>query len=168
MPEASFGLWVLSLPASVCLSVCQSRVCQFVAKCAHRDSLCCRLQETIFYEINSSLPVNAGWNTCCAMVSHTRQSIDTSMVSQSGVQLIQCQCKSQLHIANQIKQCMFNQFFTVWPCCLHPPSGPDSETVPQQIKSAWLVNIPLPVYAHQNKAVLMKQNGLKYDHKFAK
>ena len=42
-------------------------------------------QETIFRETNSSLPVNAGWNTCCAMVSHARQSIDTSIVSQSRV-----------------------------------------------------------------------------------
>ena len=38
-------------------------------------------QETIFREINSSLPVNAGWNTCCATVSHVRRSIDTSIVS---------------------------------------------------------------------------------------
>ena len=30
LPEASFGLWVLSLPASVCASVCQS-VCQSLA-----------------------------------------------------------------------------------------------------------------------------------------
>ena len=51
-------------------------------------------QETIFREINSSLPVNAGWNTCCAMVSHARRSIDTSIVSQSRVHIIQCQCKS--------------------------------------------------------------------------
>ena len=29
----------------------------------------------------TSLPVNAGWNTCCAMVSHARGSIDTSIVS---------------------------------------------------------------------------------------
>ena len=28
--------------------------------------------------------------------------------------------------------------------------------------------VPLAVYAHQNKAVLMTQNGLKYDHKSAK
>ena len=38
-------------------------------------------QETIFREINSSLPVNTGWNTCCATVSHVRRSIDTSIVS---------------------------------------------------------------------------------------
>ena len=37
-------------------------------------------QETIFREINSSLPVNAGWNTCCATVSHVRRSIDTPIV----------------------------------------------------------------------------------------
>ena len=57
----------------------------FYAKSAHRDSLCSRLLETIFREINSSLPVNAGWNTCCAMGSHARRSIDTSIVSQSRV-----------------------------------------------------------------------------------
>ena len=57
-------------------------------------------QETIFRETNSSLLVNAGWNTCCAVVSHARRSTDTSIVSQSRVQLIQCQCKSRLQIAN--------------------------------------------------------------------
>ena len=56
--------------------------------------------ETIFREINSSLPVNAGWNTCCAMVSQARQRIDTYIVSQSRVWLIQCQCKSRLRITN--------------------------------------------------------------------
>ena len=34
---------------------------------------------------NSSLPVNAGWNTCCAFGSHARRSIDTSIVLQSRV-----------------------------------------------------------------------------------
>ena len=57
-------------------------------------------KETIFREINSSLPVNAGWNTCCAMVSHARWSIDTSIVSQSRALLIHCQCKSRLQITN--------------------------------------------------------------------
>ena len=56
--------------------------------------------ETIFRKINSGLPVNAGWNTCCAMVSQARLSIDTSIVSQSRVRLIQCQCRSWLQIAN--------------------------------------------------------------------
>ena len=56
--------------------------------------------ETIFREINSGQPVNAGWNTCCAMVSQARLSIDTSIVSQSRVRLIQCQCRSRLQIAN--------------------------------------------------------------------
>ena len=36
------------------------------------------------------------------------------------------------------------------------------ETVLQQIKSAWLVDIPL--VAHQNEAVPIMQNSLKYDH----
>ena len=68
---------------------------QFFAKSAHHDSLCSCLQVTIFREINSSLPINAGWNTCCAMVSHARQSIDTSIVSQNRVQLIQCLCHTK-------------------------------------------------------------------------
>ena len=145
---------------------------QFWGKSAHPDNLYSRSQETIFREINSSLPVNAGWNTCCAMVSHARRSIDTFIVLQRRVQLIQCQCKLQLQIANLglnnaflIKSSLFDP--PVWGC-LHLPSCLDTETVPQQIKSAWLVDIPLAVYAHQNKAALMTQNGLKYDHKSAK
>ena len=53
--------------------------------------------ETIFREINSGLPVNAGWNTCCAMVSQARLSIDTSIVSQSRVRLI---------IATSLEECV--------------------------------------------------------------
>ena len=86
---------------------------QFFAKSAHRDSLCSCSLETIFREINSSLSVNAGWNTCCAMGSHTRQSIDTSIVSQSRVQLIQCQCKSGLQTANLGINNDFNQIVAV-------------------------------------------------------
>ena len=97
---------------------------QFFAKSAHRDSLCSCSLETIFREINSSLPVNAGWNTCCAMGSHARRSIDTSIVSQSRVQLIQCQCKSWLQTANLGINNAFNQIIAVWPRCLHPPSCP--------------------------------------------
>ena len=97
---------------------------QFYAKSAHRDSLCSCSLETIFREINSILPVNAGWNTCCAMGSHARQSIDTSIVSQSRVQLIQCQCKSRLQTANLGINNAFNQIVAVWPRCLHPPSCP--------------------------------------------
>ena len=78
-----------------------------------------RSLETIFRQINSSLPVNAGWNTCCAMGSYARRSIDTSIVSQSRVQLIQYQCKSRLGINNA-----FNQIVAVWPRCLHLPSCP--------------------------------------------
>ena len=72
-------------------------------------------RETIFRETNSSLPVNAGWNTCCAMVSHARRSIDTSIVLQSRVQLIQCQCKSRLQIAYLgINNAFFNQIHAVY------------------------------------------------------
>ena len=191
---------------------------QFFAKSAHRDSLCSRSQETIFHKINSSLPVNAGWNPCCAMDSHARRSIDTSIVSQSRVQLthwgrvthicvgklniigsdnglspgrrqaiiwtnvrilsirplatnfnelligiqtfsftkmylkmssakwrpyclglnvlIQSQCKSRLQPANLGINNTLNQIVAVWPRCLHPPSCPIAETVPQQIKRA--------------------------------
>ena len=76
---------------------------QFFAKSAHRDSLCSRFAGDNFSRNQlkpMSLPVNAGWNTCCAMVSHVRRSIDTSIVSQSGAQLIYCQCKLRLQIAN--------------------------------------------------------------------
>ena len=97
---------------------------QFFAKSAHSDSLCSCSLETIFHEINSSLPVNAGWNTCCAMGSHARRSIDTSIVSQSRVQLIQCQCKSWLQTANHGINNAFNQIVEVWPRCLHLPSCP--------------------------------------------
>ena len=97
---------------------------QFFAESAHRDSLCSCSLETIFREINSSLPVNAGWNTCCAMGSHARLSIDTSIVSQSRVQLIQCQCKSRLQTANLGINNALNQIVAVWPRCLHPPSCP--------------------------------------------
>ena len=86
---------------------------QFFAKSAHRDSLCSCSLETIFREINSSLPVNAGWNTCCAMGRHARRSIDTSIVSQSRVQLIQCQCKSRLQTANLGINNAFNQIVAV-------------------------------------------------------
>ena len=69
----------------------------------------------IFRETNSGLPVNAGWNTCCVVVSHARRSIDTSIVSQSRVQLIQCQCKSRLQIANlDINNAFFNQIHAVY------------------------------------------------------
>ena len=44
--------------------------------------------ETILREINSSLLVNAGRNTCCAMVRKAQRIIDTSIVSQSRVRLI--------------------------------------------------------------------------------
>ena len=60
---------------------------KFFAKSAHRESLCSRSKESIFHEINSSmssLPVNAGWNTCCAFGSHARRSIDTSSIVSQG------------------------------------------------------------------------------------
>ena len=41
------------------------------------------------------------WSIACRIQTHTpHRSIDTSIVSQSRVQLIQCQCKSRLQIAN--------------------------------------------------------------------
>ena len=85
------------------------------------------------------------------------ESIDTSIVSQSRVQLIQCQCKSRLQTANLGINNAFNQIVAVWPRCLHPPFYP-SQTVPQLIKRAWLVAIPLAVHAHQNKAIFMMPN----------
>ena len=111
---------------------------QFFAKSAHRDSLCSCSLETIFREINSSLPVNAGWNTCCAMGSHARRSIDTSIVSQSRVKLIQCQCKSRLRTANFGINNIFNQIVAVWPRC---PSKNEMSILTQFSPSAHLVHI---------------------------
>ena len=74
---------------------------QFFAKFVHCDRLCSRSAGDNFsWNSYSSLPVNGGWNTCCAVVSHAKRSIDTSIVSQSRVQLIKCQCKSRLQIVN--------------------------------------------------------------------
>ena len=112
---------------------------QFFVKSAHRDSLCARSQETIFLEIYSGLPVSAGWNTCCAVVRDARRTIGTSIVSQSRVQLIHCQCMTWLQIANQginntslIESSLFDHAVYI-----------RHQTVPRQIKSAWLVDIPL-------------------------
>ena len=44
----------------------------------------------------------------------------------------------------------------------------DSSAANQERMFGRYSEIPLVVYAHQNKAVLMMQNGLKYDHKSAK
>ena len=108
---------------------------QFFAKSAHRESLCSYSLETIFREINSNLPVNVGWNICCAIGSHARRSIDTSIVSQSRVELIQCQCQSRLQTANQGINNAFNQIVAVWPRCLHLPSCPSL----RQFCSKWSV-----------------------------
>ena len=44
------------------------------------------IRRSQFFEKSTpSLPVNVGWNTCCAMGSHARPSIDTSIASQSRV-----------------------------------------------------------------------------------
>ena len=63
---------------------------------------------------------NAGGNTCCAMASHGRGIIDTSIVSQSRVLLIRCPCKSMPQTANQGKTNAFlikSSLTTCW----HPP-----------------------------------------------
>ena len=54
----------------------------------------------------SGLPVKCG-HTCCAMASHGRRIIDTSIVSQSRVLLIRCPCKSVPQTANQGKKNAF-------------------------------------------------------------
>ena len=117
---------------------------QFFAKSAHRDSLCSRFAGSNF-EINSSLPVNAGWNTCCAMVSQARLSIDSSIVSQSRVLLIQSQCKSRLQIANLginttflIKSLLFDHAVYI----RHLVQTLRQFRNPQKIKNVWLVEIP--------------------------
>ena len=126
--------------------------------------------ETIFREINFGLPVNAGWNTCCAMVSQARLSIDTSIVSQNKVRLIQCQCRSRLQIANLginnaflMKSSLVDH--TVY---IRHLVQTDSSAANQERVIGRYSGVPLAVYAHQNKVTIMTQNGLKYDHKSAK
>ena len=63
------------------------------------------------------------------------------------------------------KQHVFNQVFAVWPRCLHPPS--DSSTANQK-RLIGRYSSPLALYAHHDKAVVMMQNGLEYNHKSAK
>ena len=43
-----------------------------------------------------------------------------------------------------------------------------TDLISEAIRDVKQTKIPLAVYAHQNKAVIMTQNGLKYDHKSAK
>ena len=116
-------------------------------------------RETIFRETNSSLPVNAGWNTCCAVVSHARRSIDTSIVSQSRVQLIQCRCKSRLQIANLGINNAFLIKSTLFTSAILSRHR-DSSAANQERVIGRYSKVPLVVYAHQNKAVLMTQNRL--------
>ena len=97
--------------------------------------------ETIFREINSGLPVNAGWNTCCAMVNQARLGTDTSIVSQSRVRLIQCQCRSRLQIANLGIKNAFLMKSSLVDHAVYIRHFVQTETVPQQIKSVWLVDI---------------------------
>ena len=108
-------------------------------------------RETIFRETNSSLPVNAGWNTCCAVVNHA---IDTSIVSQSRVQLIQCQCKSRLQIANLGINNAFLIKSTLFTSAILSRHR-DSSAANQERVIGRYSKIPLAVYAHQNKAVPM-------------
>ena len=98
--------------------------------------------ETIFREINSGLPVNAGWNTCCVMVNQARLSTDTSIVSQSRVRLIQCQCRSRLQIANLGIKNAFLMKSSLVDHAVYIRHFVQTETVLQQIKSVWLVDIP--------------------------
>ena len=123
MPMSMIFLWNCSNSLK---STCGT---QFFVKSTHHSSLRSCSRETIFHEITSSLAINAGWNTCCVMVSHMRQSIDTSM-------LIQRQCKSGIQTADHginnaflIKSLLFDHaVYTshlVW-----------TQTVPQQIKCA--------------------------------
>ena len=122
--------------------------------------------ESIFREINSGLPVNAGWNTCCAMAGQARRSTDTSIVSQSRVRLIQCQCKSRLQIANLGINNAFlikSSLTTLFTSAILPRHWGNSAANKERVIGRYS-----EVYAHQNKAAIMTQNGLKYDHKSAK
>ena len=126
--------------------------------------------ETIFREINSGLHVNAGWNTCCAMASQARRSTDTSIVSQSRVRLIQCQCKSRLQIANLGINNAFlikSSLTTLFTSAILPRHW-DSTAANKERVIGRYSEVPLAVYAHQNKAAIMTQSGLKYKDKSAK
>ena len=85
---------------------------------------------------------NAGGNTCCAMASHGRRIIDTSIVSQSRVLLIRCPCKSVPQTANQGKTnaLLIKSSLTT---CWHPPFCEDGQVRSKSSTSAWLVDIPL-------------------------
>ena len=85
---------------------------------------------------------NAGGNTCCAMASHGRRIIDTSIVSQSRVLLIRCPCKSVPQTANRGKTNAFlikSSLTTCW----HPPFCEDGQVRSESSTNAWLVDIPL-------------------------
>ena len=85
---------------------------------------------------------NAGGNTCCAMASHGRRIIDTSIVWQSRVLLIRCPCKSVPQTADQGKTNAFlikSSLTTCW----HPPFCDDGQVRSKSSTSAWLVDIPL-------------------------
>ena len=85
---------------------------------------------------------NAGGNTCCAMASHGRRIIDTSIVSQSRVLLIRCPCKSVPQTANQGKTNAFLIKLSLT-TCWHPPFCEDGQVRSKFSTSAWLVDIPL-------------------------
>ena len=85
---------------------------------------------------------NADGNTCCAMASNGRRTIDTSIVSQSRVLLIRCPCKSVPQTADQGKTNAFlikSSLTTCW----HPPFCEDGQVCSKSSVSAWLVDIPL-------------------------
>ena len=85
---------------------------------------------------------NAGGNTCCAMASHGRRIINTSIVSQSRVLSIRCPCKSVPPTANQGKTNAFlikSSLTTCW----YLPFCEDGQVRSKSSANAWLVDIPL-------------------------
>ena len=86
-------------------------------------------QDTIFRETNSSLPV---------IVSMRAGTHVVRWCATLGEALTPPLCRR----VGSSQSNSFNQILAVWPRCLHLPSCPDTGTVPQRIKSAWLVDIP--------------------------
>ena len=101
----------------------------------HRGSLWSRWQETLYPTSQCRLVEHM----LCDGQPHKLENW-LPIVPQKKVHLIHCQCI----------YCDYKPLIRAWPVCLwlnrrylHSPFYPDEQTVPQQIKCAWLVDIPL-------------------------
>ena len=83
----------------------------FFAKSAHRESLCSHSQESIFREINSSLPVNTGWNTCYAIFTSFSQQIRQPLCVHHDLLLAARIC---LHLSQRLACIMERSVVVIW------------------------------------------------------